>query len=83
LPAHALDEEGKTDDMKCLKISQPYGIGSAIRFWTNLQKAPRKPEKDGKGCELLRLYQAGFIGFQYFLLQLYEVLPNRSGIGFL
>jgi len=31
-PANALDEEGKTDMMKCLGVSQPYGIGEMIRY---------------------------------------------------
>ena len=44
-PAHALDEEGKTDDMKCLKNSQPYGIGSAIRFWTKFAESPTEEQK--------------------------------------
>jgi len=29
-PAKALEEEGKTDQMKCLRVSQPYGIGGLI-----------------------------------------------------
>jgi epoxyqueuosine reductase QueG len=44
-PAHALDKEGKTDDMKCLKNSQPYGIGSAIRFWTRFAESPTEEQK--------------------------------------
>jgi epoxyqueuosine reductase len=28
-PARALDEEGKTEDLKCLRNSQPFGIGAA------------------------------------------------------
>src|SRR3990172_2962679 len=31
-PSGALNEEGKTDDIKCLKHSQPYGIRRNIRF---------------------------------------------------
>ena len=31
-PAGALDVEGQTDQLKCLKSSQPYGIGGLIRY---------------------------------------------------
>jgi len=66
-PAKALDEEGKTDDLKCLRNSQPYGIGSAIRFWTKFAESTIEEQKKMvKDVNFWRLYQAGFIGFQYF-----------------
>ncbi len=34
LTAQALGKEGKTDVFKCLRVSQPYGIGGLIRFWS-------------------------------------------------
>jgi hypothetical protein len=41
-PAGALDEEGKTDEFKCLKHSQPYGLGRNIRFWMKfIDSSPR------------------------------------------
>lgn len=65
-PAQALDEEGKTDVFKCLKSSQPYGIGGAYRYLKELFSVPseKRPELL-KDPLLLNLYQAQFIGFQY------------------
>ncbi len=75
-PAHALDEEGKTDDMKCLKISQPYGIGSAIRFWTKFAESSTEDQKKMvRDVNFWRLYQAGFIGFQYFCFNCMKSCP--------
>lgn len=81
-PAGALDEEGKTDNMKCLKTSQPYGIGSAIRFWTKFAEAPLEERKKMvKDVHFWRLYQAGFIGFQYFCFNCIRSCPvgQREG----
>ena len=75
-PAGGLDEEGKTDDMKCLKHSQPYGIGGAIRFWTKLiESTPEEQKKMVKDVHFWRLYQAGFIGFQYFCFNCMKSCP--------
>jgi epoxyqueuosine reductase QueG len=79
-PAHALDEEGKTDDMKCLKSSQPYGIGSAIRFWTKFAESSTEDQKKMvKDVSFWRLYQASFIGFQYFCFNCMKSCPVRLG----
>ena len=75
-PAGALDEEGKTDDMKCLKNSQPYGIGSAIRFWSKFAESPTEDQKKMvKDVNFWRLYQAAFIGFQYFCFNCIKSCP--------
>jgi epoxyqueuosine reductase len=75
-PAGALNEEGKTDEMKCLKNSQPYGIGSAIRFWTKFAESPAEEQKKMvKDVNFWRLYQAGFIGFQYFCFNCIKSCP--------
>lgn len=75
-PAGALNEEGKTDDLKCLKTSQPYGIGSAIRFWTKFAESPTEDQKRMiRDVEFWRLYQAGFIGFQYFCFNCFKSCP--------
>jgi epoxyqueuosine reductase len=66
-PAGALDEAGKTHDMKCLRNSQPYGIGASIGFWSKFAAAsPEDRQAMLKDPHYWRLYQAGFIGFQYF-----------------
>jgi len=65
-PAEALDEEGKTDMLKCLKVSQPWGIGGAIRYLRRFIGATPADQKELlKDPVLLNLYQAHLIGFQY------------------
>lgn len=66
-PASALDEEGKTHVMKCLKNSQPYGIGGAIKFGMEYSQAEaEKQQQMLMDPHFWTLYQASFIGFQYF-----------------
>ncbi len=75
-PAHALDQEGKTDDMKCLKSSQPYGIGSVIRFWNKFAESPTEEQKKMvRDVNFWRLYQAGSMGFQYFCFNCVKSCP--------
>ena len=75
-PARALDQAGKTDDMKCLKNSQPYGIGSVIRFWSKFaESTPEEQKKMVRDVNFWRLYQAGFIGFQYFCFNCMKSCP--------
>jgi epoxyqueuosine reductase len=65
-PAKALEEEGKTDQLKCLRVSQPFGIGGAIGFIRKFTST--KPEEQKAmlmNPDFLHLYQASFIGFQY------------------
>lgn len=75
-PSGALDEEGKTDVMKCLKHSQPYGIGGSIRFWTKFISIPLEEQKKMiRDVEFWKMYQAGFIGFQYFCFNCLKSCP--------
>jgi epoxyqueuosine reductase QueG len=75
-PGRALDVEGKTDDMKCLKNSQPYGIGSSIRFWSKFAESTTEEQKKMvRDVNFWRLYQAGFIGFQYFCFNCIKSCP--------
>jgi epoxyqueuosine reductase QueG len=75
-PGGALDEEGKTDPMKCLVHSQPYGIGGNIRFWTRfIDAAPDEQKKMMRSPEYMRLYQAAFIGYQYHCFACYAACP--------
>jgi epoxyqueuosine reductase len=75
-PARALDEEGKTDQMKCLKVSQPSGIGGLMGFLREFMKA----DPDGKKAlimdpAVMSLYQAAFIGFQYHCFRCMAACP--------
>lgn len=65
-PAKALDEEGKTNELKCLRVSQPYGIGGAIGFVRKFMDASPEEQKSMLiSQDFLHIYQASFIGFQY------------------
>lgn len=75
-PGQALDEEGKTDMLKCLKVSQPYGIGSTIRYLRQfIGASPEEQKALLKDPILLSLYQAQFIGFQYTCFKCMAVCP--------
>jgi len=66
-PTGALNEEGKTDVMKCIRHSQPYGIGGSIKFWTKFVDSSKDDQKKMiKDVEFWKIYQAGIVGFQYF-----------------
>ncbi len=75
-PAGALDEEGRTNPMKCLKVSQPAGIGKAIGFWTQLlKKSPEEQKQMLMSEDFMSMYQAQMIGFQYFCFKCYAGCP--------
>ncbi len=75
-PAQALDEEGKTDVFKCLKSSQPYGIGGAYRYLRKLFCRPSEERPELlKDPMLLNLYQAQLIGFQYTCFNCMAICP--------
>ena len=75
-PAKALAEEGKTDAMKCLRVSQPNGIGGAMSF---LKKFISASEEDKKKLlfdpKFFSLYQAMFMGFEYHCFRCMTVCP--------
>ena len=65
-PAHALDQPGKTDRLKCLMHSQPYGARASIAFWSRFGEGSAAERMVMlRSPEYLSLYQAGFIGQQY------------------
>lgn len=75
-PAKALDEEGKTDQMKCLRVSQPYGIGGLIGYLRKFIGATPEDQKSFLRDPLfLSLYQAPFMGFQYSCYRCETVCP--------
>ncbi len=75
-PAGALDEEGKTDVMKCLRVSQPYGLGANIGFWRRFTgSTPEEQKKMVSSLDFMRMYQAQLIGFQYFCFKCYTSCP--------
>ncbi|MDF2873475.1 MAG: queG 5 [Sporomusa sp.] len=75
-PARALDEEGRTDVMKCLGHSQPYGLVADVTF--QLQRLGRSPEeqKDMLMDEhYSRLRQAAYLGNQYMCFNCLKCCP--------
>lgn len=75
-PGKALDSEGKTDELKCLKSSQPYGIGGAVGFFKKfIGKSPDEQQAILKEPRFMSLYQASFIGFQYCCFKCIAVCP--------
>lgn len=66
-PGNALETEGKTHVMRCIRKSQPYGIAANIEFWNKFSDSnPEQQKEMVRDVHFWRLYQAGFIGFQYF-----------------
>jgi epoxyqueuosine reductase len=75
-PGQALDVEGRTDQIKCLKASQPYSIGGVIRYFRKfIGASPEEQKALFKDPILLSLYQAQFIGFQYTCWKCMAVCP--------
>jgi len=75
-PAGALDEEGKTDNFKCLRVSQPHGMGASIGFWNKFIKStPEEQRKMFTSPDFMKLYQAQMIGFQYYCFNCYASCP--------
>jgi epoxyqueuosine reductase len=75
-PGGALDEEGKTDIMKCMKNSQPYGLGADIGFWTQLVGSPPDEQKQMlRGEQYMRLRQAAHLGNQYMCFSCLKSCP--------
>jgi epoxyqueuosine reductase QueG len=75
-PGKALDEEGKTDEMKCMKYSQPFGIVSNMQFWGKfIGSTPDEQKKMMSTTEYMALYQSQMMGFQYFCFNCYMLCP--------
>lgn len=78
-PAQALEQEGFTDCGKCLKVSQPYGLGKIIGFWNRFISAePDEQRKLFMTDDFWGIYQAQFIGFQYHCFKCYASCPLDS-----
>ena len=75
-PGKALDEEGRTDVMKCALNSLPYGLGTDIRFW-NRWGGSTEEERLAmlRSEEYARLRQAAHLGNQYMCFQCMKSCP--------
>ena len=75
-PGNALAVPGQTNVGRCLGKSQPYGIGGSIKFWSRFDEADGQERQAMlKDPEYWKLYQAGFIGFQYFCFNCMKSCP--------
>jgi epoxyqueuosine reductase len=75
-PGGALDEEGKTHEVKCMKHSQPFGLMRNIGFWKKFADSnPDDQKKMMSSPEYMGLYQSAFIGFQYNCFNCYMLCP--------
>ncbi len=75
-PASALDEEGKTEVMKCLRTAQPTGLSATIRYLSEMMEKPKEER-----LKMLRdpyfwdLYQTSFIGYTYNCFKCMAICP--------
>jgi epoxyqueuosine reductase QueG len=75
-PGKALDAAGKTDVMKCIRNSQPYGLSGAIGFWSRHADATPEDRKQMFRDDFFwKMYQAGHIGPQYFCFHCISSCP--------
>jgi epoxyqueuosine reductase len=75
-PGRALDEEGKTNEFKCMKYSQPFGLARNIKFWMKfIDSGPDEQKNMMISPEYMSLYQSAFIGFQYHCFNCYMLCP--------
>lgn len=75
-PGNALAEEGKTDIMKCMKNSLPYGLGGDIAFWTQfVDSSPEEQKEMLRSDRYARLKQAGHLGNQYMCFNCLKSCP--------
>lgn len=73
-PAKALDEEGKTDMMKCIKVSQPF---SPIAYLSFLDKYIEANVEERKGMikDFMPYYQANSFVTQYYCFNCLKLCP--------
>ena len=65
-PVNALNEENKTDVMKCLFNSQPYGFIGNMGFWTKFAESTPEDQKNMiRDKEFKKLYDAQTLSSHY------------------
>ncbi|HWR38402.1 MAG TPA: 4Fe-4S binding protein [Patescibacteria group bacterium] len=75
-PGNALAEEGRTDLIKCMKHSLPYGLGADIGFWSQLvDSSPETRNELLRSEQYARLRQAAHLGSQYMCFQCMKSCP--------
>ncbi|WP_018704771.1 4Fe-4S binding protein [Anaeromusa acidaminophila] len=75
-PGGALDETGKTNIGRCIRNSQPYGLGTAIGFWQKFADSTPEEQKQMFNEEKYwRMRQADSIGMQYYCFHCIKSCP--------
>lgn len=75
-PGQALDVAGKTDIMKCMKHSLPYGIGGDITFWIKFHGSSPEEQREMLMSEQYgRLRQSLYLGNQYQCFNCLKLCP--------
>jgi epoxyqueuosine reductase QueG len=75
-PVNALDEENKTDVMRCVSNSQSYGFGGNKQFWTKfINSTPNEQEEMLSGDNYRLIYQAQALGSQYVCFNCTKTCP--------
>jgi epoxyqueuosine reductase QueG len=75
-PARALDEEEKTEVMKCLRTAQPTGLSATIRYFSEMIEKPKEER-----LKMLRdpyfwdLYQTSLTGYTYACFKCMAICP--------
>lgn len=73
-PATALDEPGKTDLMKCIKVSQPYSFISYLSFLDKYIESSAE-ERKGMAKDFMPYYQANSFITQYYCFNCLKLCP--------
>lgn len=73
-PAKALDEKGKTDIRKCMKVSQPFSFVAYLSFLDKYIEAT-KEERQTMAMEFLPYYQANSFLSQYYCFNCLKLCP--------
>lgn len=75
-PSGALNNAGKTDVLRCVKNSQPYGLSANIHFWSKFAASSVEVQQEMlKDTNYWWIYQAGYIGLQYFCFNCMKECP--------
>lgn len=75
-PGNALEEAGRTNVMRCVKHSLPYGIGTDTAFWSRLLSVSPEEQKEMlMSEEYARLRQAAYLGNQYMCFNCMKSCP--------
>lgn len=75
-PGNALDDAGKTHIGRCIRNSQPYGLGAAIGFWQKFADSNPEDQKQLFSDEKYwRMRQADAIGMQYYCFNCIKACP--------